>query len=128
MYQSINAIVLWRVSRGEQKQSLHVDPFDLTRIQHGVSALFLLILLAVAFVCGGGGGGRANVPPPPGSTSPAGELLVGISDAEGDFISYLVDVVQMAVGWAQRILTDPICVRVYRGRSLPDGISRQVFA
>ena len=55
-------------------------------------------------------------------------LFVGITDAEGDFICYLVDVAQMAVGWARGLLTDPICVRVYRGRSRPDGISRQVFA
>ena len=97
MYQSINPIVLWRVSRGEEKQSLHVGSFDLMRILHGVSGLFLLILLTVAFGCGGGGGGRANVPPPSGSTSPSGELLVGITDAEGDFISYLVDVVSLTL-------------------------------
>ncbi len=53
-----------------------------------------------AVACGGGGGGSSSAPdtspptpPPTGSgAGDEGELIIGITDAPGDFISYAVDV------------------------------------
>lgn len=54
-------------------------------------ALAALLVLITLGGCGGGGGGN-----PATSAAPAvqqtGELIVGLTDAEGDFVSYTVDV------------------------------------
>jgi len=50
----------------------------------------LLVMLALG-ACGGGGGGSATTTPAT-STDQSGELIIGITDAPGDFVSYQVDV------------------------------------
>ncbi|MEM7097244.1 MAG: DUF4382 domain-containing protein [Pseudomonadota bacterium] len=70
------------------------DLRSIFRISLGIT-LIAMILTG----CGGGGGsgGSAPVaaPDPSGSDDGSGELLVGITDAEGDFISYTVDVTSL---------------------------------
>jgi len=55
-------------------------------------------LVLGAFVltaCGGGGGSSSS--PAPTTTSQTGELVIGITDAQGDFVSYQVDVTGIAL-------------------------------
>jgi hypothetical protein len=60
--------------------------------------LFLGGLAAAALAlsgCGGGGGGGgspASSPPPPAACTDCGTVYIGITDADGDFLSYAVDV------------------------------------
>ena len=60
-------------------------------------AAYLLALSA----CGDGGGviltpgGGGNNPPPDCTSTTCGEVVIGLTDAEGDFISYAVDVVSI---------------------------------
>src|SRR5262245_49429325 len=59
----------------------------------------LFALLLILSACGGGSGGGGNqVPAPTGCTSAScGTLLVGITDADGDFLDYSVDVVSLSL-------------------------------
>ncbi len=56
-----------------------------------VCAFSLLALVLLAHGCGGGGGSSASAP---AADAPPelGELFIGITDAEGDFLRYAVDV------------------------------------
>ncbi len=66
-------------------------------------SLFTLALLLSACGGGGGGGGQAETPPAVAVCDPAdsstfaecGTLFVGLTDADGDFLSYSVDVVSL---------------------------------
>jgi hypothetical protein len=57
-------------------------------------------LLALS-ACGDGGGailtpgGGGNNPPPDCDAATCGEVVIGLTDAEGDFLSYAVDVVSI---------------------------------
>lgn len=55
------------------------------------TGLLWLTLLCVTG-CGGGGGGGSSTSPPLGSAPETGEVTVAITDAEGDFTRYEVDV------------------------------------
>ncbi len=56
-----------------------------------------LILLALSLGgCGGGGGGEPSSSSGGGQT-PSGEVVIGITDGEGDFISYSVDIVSITL-------------------------------
>ncbi|MEQ8690079.1 MAG: hypothetical protein RIC89_04480, partial [Pseudomonadales bacterium] len=55
------------------------------------SGLLLVALLTLAG-CGGGGGSSAAAPNPAGTTSESGQLMIGLTDAEGDFLIYDVTV------------------------------------
>lgn len=75
--------------------------------------LAALLLLAG---CGGGGGGGTQVGPPaasdPGCTSSTcGTLLVGFTDADGDFLSYSVDVVSLSLTRADGAVVQALPVR-----------------
>lgn len=71
------------------------------RRQNTWSAWSALVLAALLLAgCGGGsGGGANNNPPPSGScaTGDCGTLLVGVTDADGDFLSYSVDVLSITL-------------------------------
>ena len=54
-------------------------------------AFSLLALVLVAQGCGGGGGGSAAAPEAEAPPE-LGELFIGITDAEGDFLRYAVDI------------------------------------
>ncbi|MEM8766867.1 MAG: DUF4382 domain-containing protein [Pseudomonadota bacterium] len=58
-----------------------------------LKTLFWLALLGVLAACGGGSGGASGAPDPLGSApEESGQLVIGLTDAEGDFGSYTVDV------------------------------------
>lgn len=59
-----------------------------------------LAAAALAACSGGGSSGEAsnaNPPAPSGSCSDCGTLLVGLTDADGDFVSYAVDVLSVTL-------------------------------
>ncbi len=60
----------------------------------GTGILGGLATLALALAgCGGGGGASsAPAPQPPSGSAESGTVYVGLTDADGDFLSYAVDV------------------------------------
>jgi hypothetical protein len=58
---------------------------------------FTGLALAAVFLaaCGGSGGSTTATPPPAGSST--GTLLVSVTDADGDFVSYSVDVLSVTL-------------------------------
>ena len=66
--------------------------FARTRIATLVAPL-LIALLATLAGCGGGSGDGANAAP----TGTDGTVLIGLTDAEGDFLHYTVDVVSLTL-------------------------------
>lgn len=81
-------------------------------------ALYIAPLLIAIFTfagCGGGGGGAGVTPAPTGCTdSTCNTVLVGLTDADGDFLSYSVDVVSLSLRKADgtRVETLPVRQRV----------------
>ena len=73
-----------------------------------LNVLFLTVL-SLAAACGGGSGGSTEIaggdPPPAASCDPANEatfgecgtVFIGLTDADGDFLNYTVDVVQITL-------------------------------
>lgn len=65
--------------------------------------LLLLSLAALVAGCGSGGPSTESAPPPaavcnpndPATAAECGTLLIGLTDADGDFLSYAVDVVSL---------------------------------
>jgi hypothetical protein len=47
--------------------------------------------------CGGSGGSTVATPPDPGAAANTGTLLVSVTDADGDFVSYSVDVLSVTL-------------------------------
>ncbi|NKB97326.1 MAG: DUF4382 domain-containing protein [Pseudomonadales bacterium] len=74
---------------------------SLTKAWHALAGFCLLALLLITTGCGGGGGGNSGTAgAQPSGNSPqtsTGELIVSITDAEGDFVSYLVEVVSLTL-------------------------------
>ncbi|MGQ0383229.1 MAG: DUF4382 domain-containing protein [Gammaproteobacteria bacterium] len=68
--------------------------------------------LALA-ACGGGGGGAAVAPPANQACNAqtCGTLLVGLTDADGDFLSYSVDVVALSLRRADGTIVQTLPVR-----------------
>ena len=66
--------------------------------------------------CGGSGGGSADMTAAPTATPSAcadcGTLMVGLTDADGDFVSYSVDVLSIKLQRANGALNliPPICL------------------
>ena len=68
------------------------------RLRALLIAPILIALLTLAGCGGGGGGGGAPIPAPGACTgSSCGTLLLGLTDADGDFLSYSVDVVSLSL-------------------------------
>jgi len=70
------------------------------RIAHGARSLIGIAAAALALAgCGGSGGGSAGMTTNPTVTPSAcadcGTLMVGLTDADGDFVSYSVDVLSL---------------------------------
>ncbi len=78
--------------------------------------LTILILFASGVLAGcGGGGGSAPAPVQTSSTpEETGQLVISLTDAEGDFLSYTVDVTSVALERADgtRVETLPLTTRV----------------
>lgn len=75
-----------------------------------------LALLALALVGCGGGGGAASPPvaqPPPASAE-TGTVYIGLTDADGDFLSYAVDVQSLTLRRANGAVVEtlPLAARV----------------
>jgi len=74
-------------------------------------------LVAAALIlasCGGGGGAAGNQAPPVNqacTASTCGTLLVGLTDADGDFLSYAVDVVSLSLETANGRVVQALPVR-----------------
>src|SRR5262245_33769879 len=76
----------------------------------------LISLLLILSACGGGGGAGlasgGNPPPAADCTaSTCGTLLVGLTDADGDFLSYSVDVVSLSLETADGRIVQALPVR-----------------
>ncbi len=85
-----------------------------TELRSWFAACCTAILLLAG--CGGGGGGGAAPAPiaadPPGCTpSACNTLLVGLTDADGDFLSYSVDVVSLSLTRANGTAVQALPVR-----------------
>ena len=70
------------------------------RIAHGAWSLIGIAAAALALAgCGGSGGGSAgmttNSTVTPSACADCGTLMVGLTDADGDFVSYSVDVLSL---------------------------------
>ena len=75
------------------------------------SLIGILILLALSLSgCGGGGGGGSSS----GGQTTSGEVVIGITDAEGDFIAYSVDIVSITLTKASGAVVEtlPLTTRV----------------
>jgi len=85
------------------------------RAAHGAWSLLGLAAAAFALAgCGGGGGGSSASNPTPSACADCGTLLVGLTDADGDFLSYTVDVLSIKLQRANgaQIETLPQTTRV----------------
>ncbi|HUO67054.1 MAG TPA: hypothetical protein VMV37_05930, partial [Gammaproteobacteria bacterium] len=73
------------------------------RFAHGACSLLGLAAAALAlFGCGGSGGGSASTGTATPTTTPSacadcGTLMIGLTDADGDFVSYSVDVLSLTL-------------------------------
>ncbi len=81
------------------------------------SKRFFLGGLAAAILglagCGGGGGGAspAAVPPPPAACADCGTVYIGLTDADGDFLSYAVDVESFTLRRADGTVVETLPVK-----------------
>jgi hypothetical protein len=75
----------------------------------------LIVPVAVAVValagCGGGSGGEAPVPSLGCSDTTCGTLLIGLTDADGDFLAYSVDVTSLTLEHANGTTVETLPVR-----------------
>lgn len=85
-----------------------------------LASLVMSSLLALA-ACGGGSGGSENIVTPASASSPTGcsaadcgTALISLTDADGDFMSYAVDVVSLSLTRANgsEVQTLPVTMRV----------------
>ena len=88
--------------------------FSSIRIGGALSRFAALACAAVLTACGGGGGMASNSPagsspPPPSScTTDCGTVYVAITDADGDFLSYTVDVVSLKLKRANGAMVETL--------------------
>lgn len=67
----------------------------LSKAKAGLTALALLAITTLFAGCGGSSGGStANTPE---DTSDNGEVMISLTDAEGDFLTYIVDVTELTL-------------------------------
>jgi len=74
--------------------------FTISRYRGALSRLGALTLALALTACGGGGGmgdspPASNASPPSSACADCGKVMVAITDADGDFLSYSVDVVSL---------------------------------
>lgn len=67
---------------------------------------FIAFFMALALAACGGGGGSSSNPPPPQSTD--GTAYIAITDADGDFLSYTVDVTSLKLRRANGTLVETL--------------------
>ncbi|MEX0735145.1 MAG: hypothetical protein WD051_11020 [Steroidobacteraceae bacterium] len=81
-----------------------------TRVRTHLIAPILIALLALAGCGGGGGGIPAPVLDESCSATSCGTLIVGLTDADGDFLSYSVDVVSLTLEKANGSIVETLSV------------------
>jgi len=74
----------------------------------------LLSLIVLLQGCGGGGGSNSAATPADTNTDEQGTLIIAITDAEGDFVSYTVDVDSMVLEKANGTVVEalPLTTRI----------------
>lgn len=82
-----------------------------TRVRVHLMAPILIALLTLAGCGGGSGGDPAPVPDQGCSATTCGTVLVGITDADGDFLSYSVDVVSLTLEKSNGAIVETLPVR-----------------
>ncbi len=86
----------------------------ISRISSGLARLAVFSCALALTACGGGGGGGGNAPPaasaPQASScsSDCGTVFVAITDADGDFLSYTVDVVSLKLKRANGAMVETL--------------------
>jgi len=69
-----------------------------TRMRRMLRTSWIAALAAVGLAgCGGSSGGNPSPASPPAATSDAGTLLISLTDADGDFVGYAVDVLSITL-------------------------------
>ncbi len=82
-----------------------------TRVRAHLIAPILIALFALAGCGGGGSGGAAAVPDGSCSATSCGEVLIALTDADGDFLSYSVDVVSLTLEKSNGSIVQTLPVR-----------------
>jgi ABC-type amino acid transport substrate-binding protein len=68
------------------------------RLRAMLRAGSLVVLAALGLAaCGGSGDSSAPAPSTPSATSDTGTLLISLTDADGDFVGYSVDVLSVTL-------------------------------
>ena len=80
------------------------------RLRAHLVAPIAIALLALS-ACGGGSGATQQVPNVGCSAATCGTVLVGITDADGDFLSYSVDVVSLTLERSNGAIVETLPVR-----------------
>ncbi len=99
------------------QEQASVTPALFQSLKNFVFGVSLVLLLTVTAACGGGGGGSSAAPqgntptPPPSGT---GEVIIGITDAEGEYVTYTVDVLSLTLNRANgdTVETLPLSTRI----------------
>ena len=69
-----------------------------TRMRGMLRTSWIAALAAVGLAgCGGSGGSAPSSTNPPTATSDVGTLLISLTDADGDFVGYSVDVLSVTL-------------------------------
>jgi hypothetical protein len=76
----------------------------------GVLVMGFILLSLVVTGCGGGGDGGGSSSSSGGQT-PSGEVVIGITDAEGDFVSYSVDILSITLTKASGAVVETLPLR-----------------
>lgn len=87
-----------------------------TRELRPLEGLLAGLVLAILSACGGGGGSDPAVaaPPPAPDCADCGIVYVGLTDAEGDFLQYELDVLSLSLTRADGLVVEtlPLATRV----------------
>jgi hypothetical protein len=67
------------------------------RARRALRCSWVVVLAALSLTGCGGSGDPTASPAPPASGADTGTLLVSVTDAEGDFVSYSVDVLSVTL-------------------------------
>ena len=85
----------------------------LSRIGSALARLAVFSCALAFTACGGGGGGgndppAASAPPPASCTADCGTVYIGLTDADGNFLSYTVDVVSLKLKRANGAMVETL--------------------
>ncbi|MCZ6617954.1 MAG: hypothetical protein O7E57_07450, partial [Gammaproteobacteria bacterium] len=85
-----------RLEAATRSRKVAVPNHHKTNLRSVFLATVLVSLILFAQGCGGGGGGSSTLPSEPEvSQADDGQISIVITDAEGDFVTYAVDVTSL---------------------------------